>query len=289
MRRLNFLLVTLFLLAFASVSQAQTPAPAAGNAAKPMKKDEVFFSLGRQINSVNESPVSALVVELDGLIEVTDVTMDKDGRAIATIKERAPSNASSTQKSTRLKFAPPPTGSDKWTWVEFEENRKFYPVEKLFPYVQDELNKRKLMTDAKWAAFQAATTKQAEAAGKLLDTAKAVIRAEPPPQPAVANARKMLAEAAKENRTEDILTAYRALNEQTEPLNTLGDSFSELKANDAYLRLVDEFKNTVNITIATRRDYVMSVRAYNEALVRLPFVLAAFGLKFQKIEANIEE
>src|SRR5262245_43063155 len=72
--------------------------PAAG---KQMKKDEVYFSLARKLNSINDSPASALVAELDGVIEVTNVVMGTDGKATVTVKERAPSSAAYTNKSTR--------------------------------------------------------------------------------------------------------------------------------------------------------------------------------------------
>lgn len=266
---------------------AQTPpaAPAQG-AAKQMKKDELFFSIARRLNALNDSPVSAIVSELDGVIEITTITMRPDGKAEVLVKERTPSSAAYTNKSTRLVFAPPTEG-DKWTWETFEENRRFYPVEKLFPYAKEELGKRQQLTTAKWNALLAAINKQGEAANKALDTAKAVLKGDPPPLAAVVTARKNLAEATKENNLENTLTAYGELSQQTEAVTKLGDTYAELKANDAYLRLLEEFKNAVNVTNAARRDYVQSVEAYNEALLRLPFTLVAYGLQFTKIEAKL--
>ncbi len=283
-------LLSIFFLAVAALLAVQfnalAQAPAA--AGKPMKGEEVYFSIARRLSDLNESPVSAIVSELDGVIEVTGVTMRADGKAEATVKERAPSSAAYTNKSTRLIFAPPPTG-DKWTWEQFEENRRFYPVDKLFPYVKDELGKRKQATTAGWNQFTGAINKQGEAAAKALETAKALLKADPPPTAGVANARRALTEAMKENKTEEILNAYRDLNQQTEAITTLGDTYSDLKANDAYLRLIEEFKNSVNVTNAMRKQYAQTVAAYNEALLRLPFTLVAYGLQFTKIEANISE
>ncbi|MGH9840583.1 MAG: LemA family protein [Blastocatellia bacterium] len=279
------LLSSIFLVfVCAVIARAQTTAPAP---AKPMKKDEVYFSLARKLNSINDSPASAIVAELDGVIEVGDIVMGADGKATVTVKELTPSSAAYTNKSTRLIFAPPPTG-DKWTWEQFEENRKFYAVDKLFPYAKDELGKRRQMTAAKWGAFIAAINKQAEAAQKALETAKSVLKADPPPMAAFVATRKALAEASKENKTEETLNAYRELQQQTDAVTGLGDAYADLKANDAYLRLIEEFKNSVNVTNAARRDYVQSVAAYNESLVRLPFALVAYGLQFTKIEANIQ-
>ncbi|MBL8172144.1 MAG: LemA family protein [Acidobacteria bacterium] len=283
MRKWNlFSLLLLLLLAGTVAAQA----PAAAGAAKKISNDEVYLSLARRINAINESPVSAIVAELDGAFEITGITMRPDGKAEVAIKERAPSSASHTNKSTRLLYAPPASG-DKWTWVEFEENRRFYPVEKLFPYAKDELGKRQQLTTARWTAFLNAMGKQGETATKALDTAKAILKGDPAPLAAVTNARKALAEAIKENQTDSILSAYAELQQQTDPILALGDSYSDLKANDAYLRLLEEFKNSVNVTNAARKDYVQTVDAYNEILTRLPFCLVAYGLQFTKIEAKV--
>src|SRR5262245_24517578 len=263
----------------------------ADSGGKKMKKDELYFSVGRRLNALNESPVTAIVNELDTVIEITGLTMRPDGRAEVTVKERAPSSAAYTNKSIRLLFAPPAAGDKKeqWTWEQFEENRKFYPVDKLFPYAKDELGKRKQATVASWNAFVGAIGRQGERAIKPSETAMAILKAERPPMAGVRAARAALAEAMKENKPEDILNAYRDLNQQTEPITTLGDTYTDLKANDAYLRLIEEFKNSVNLTNASRKGYVQTVAAYNEAILRLPFGLVAYGLEFHKIEANISE
>jgi hypothetical protein len=62
-----------------------------------------------------------------------------------------------------------------------------------------------------------------------------------------------------------------------------------LKANDAYLRLTEEFKKTVEATSMARKNYLQAVSSYNEIILRLPFSLVAYGLEFHKIEASISE
>ena len=131
------------------------------------------------------------------------------------------------------------------------------------------------MTGARWAQFLAAVNKQAEAGGKALDTAKAIMKSDPPPAAAYLAARTALTEAAKENKLEETISSYKELNRQNESILTLGDNFPDLKTNDAYLRLIEEFKNAVNVTTAARKEYGQSVAAYNESLVRLPFSLVA--------------
>lgn len=263
---------------------AQTTSPT--TTGKQLKRDEVFFSIARLINSKNESPVSAITAEVDGAIEVTGIAYRPDGKAEVTVKERTPSSAAYTNRSGRLLFAPPETG-DKWTWVEFEEGRKFYPVERLFPFVQSELARRKQMTVASWNTFLASIAKQGESATKLIETARAVIKMDIPLAQPVLSARNALAQAVKENKQEETLSAYSELSAQTDPINSLGDTYSDLKANDAYLRLNEEFKSAVNATNAARKHYVQTVDTYNESLVRLPFAYLAYGLEFTKIEPKV--
>jgi LemA protein len=262
-----------------------------GAGGKQMKKDEIYLSIERRLNALNESPSSTVANELDSVIEVTNLTTRPDGKAEATIKERALSDTARAPKSIRLVFGPPAPDDkeEKWTWEQFEDNRRFYPVEKLIPYTKDELGKRRQATVMGWSAFIGAINKQIDAASRTLETAKAILKADPPPLAALKGVREALGEAAKENRTDDILNAYRELKQQTEAIGALSDTYTDLKANDAYLRLIDEFKKSVEATSAARKNYLQAVAGYNEAILRLPFSLVAYGLEFHKIEANISE
>jgi LemA protein len=256
--------------------------------AKQMKKDELYLSIARRLNAVNETPSSAIANELDTVIEVTSLTTLPDGKAEATVKER---KASDDGKSIRLIFAPPAAGDaeEKWTWEQFENNRRLYPVEKLFPYTKGELGKRKQATAVGWTAFINAVSKQSDFAIRSLETAKAVLKADPPPLAGVKGVRQAITDAMKEKKTDAIIDAYRELNQQTEPIITLGDTYTDLKANDAYLRLTEEFKKSVEATAVARKNYIDAVAAYNEAILRLPFSLVAYGLEFNKIEAILSE
>jgi LemA protein len=298
-RRMLTLFVTLFLLGVAVSAYAQartspqtatpqTPAPAVKQ--KPPSKDEVYFSIARRINTQNNTAASGVVAALDGVIEIKEITVGADGKATVMVQERAPSNATYTQKSSRLIFTP--AGEDKWNWEQFEDARRLYAVDRLFSYTQSDLGRKKQNIAAKWAAFTQAISKQNEAGIKALETAKAVLKAEPQQLSALIGIRTTLAEAAKTNDAENLanvyLNSFRDLTGQTDSLITLADSYEQLKANDAYLRLIEEFKNTVNATKGTRRDYVETVNVYNESLQRLPFALVAYGLEFQRLEPRIE-
>ena len=106
-----------------------------GPGGKEMKKDEIYPSVARRLNALNESPSSAIANELDTVIEVTSLTMRPDGKAEVAIKERAPSDAAQAGKVIRLVFAPPAAGDkeEKWTWEQFENNRRLYPVRQTIP------------------------------------------------------------------------------------------------------------------------------------------------------------
>lgn len=270
-----------------SVTALGWPVRSEANQNKQITKDEVYFAIARKINAVTESQVSALVAEIDGVIEITGIAPEPDGISMVTVKERAPSNASSTNKSIRLKFAPPVAGSD-WKWTEFENNKRFYEVEKLFPYAKGELDKRRQLATTKWAAYLASITKQSESAFKALDTAKAVIKSDPAPLQTLIPLRERLSQAMKDNDRDGIMTAYGELAQQEEPIVGLGETHTDLKTNDAYLRLLDEYKNSIKATGAAKKDYLTAVAAYNEQLVRLPFSLVAYGLQFTKMQANVE-
>jgi LemA protein len=266
-----------------SASQAAAPV----TPEKQIKRDEVFFAIERVVSSKNnDAGVSGITAELDGVIEITGITYRPDGKAEVTVKERTPSSAAFTNKSTQLVFTPPPSG-DKWTWIEFKDGARFYAADRLFPFAQTELNRRKQATTNGWNTFLGAVAKQGEAASKALDTAKAVLKTELPQIQSVLAARNALTEAMKENKHDEIIAAYNDLSGQAESVISLGDTYTDLKANDAYLRLIDEFKNSINVTNAARKNYVQMVDAYNELLVRLPFALVAYGLQFTRIEAMV--
>ncbi|MBO0723209.1 MAG: LemA family protein [Blastocatellia bacterium] len=279
-----FKLKMLSTIVFTAIVFMSAGNPGAQAQTKPMIKDEVYTSIARRLNAASESPVTAIVAEVDTVIEVTEVAMEKDGKATATVKERTENGDAG--KSMRLKFAPPASG-EQWTWVEFEDKGRFYAVEKLFPYVKDELGKRRQETDARWTALISSINKQGEAANKMLETAKSIIKSDPPPLEPLKNSRNALAQAIKDKEKDTIVSSCLEILQQSEAISSLGDSYSELKANDAYLRLFEEYKKTIEASQTARKDYVQSIVSYNDSLVHLPFSLAAYGFQFTKIEPNI--
>jgi hypothetical protein len=251
-----------------------------------LTRDDVYFIIARYLVAQSESPATSIVNAIDEVIEVGEITIsDKDGKATVIVKERTQSNSNSINKTIRLIFAPDGT---KWKWESFENDRRLYPIERLLPYVKDEVGRRKLAAEAKWAAVLEAMTKQADAAFKALETAKAIIKSDPPPLGPVTAARTALAEARKGTEVEAIVRAHKEVTQAVEPVATLADSIQDLKANDAYLRLQEEFLNSQKSLAAARKDYLDVVAAYNEILQRIPFALAAYGLGFSKIEPQIE-
>jgi hypothetical protein len=257
----------------------------AQTAPKPLTRDETYFSIARRIAEQSESPVSDVVGSLDEVMEVTQITPDKDGKTTVVVKEKAEASASHPQKSIRLVFAP---AGEKWRWESFENQSKLYPVEKLFPYAKDELTKRRLTVEQTFASLLMVMISEGETAFKAMEAAKAVIRNEPAPLAQINAARASLTKAIKDKEIPGILAAHQQLSQAVEPVATFADQYGDLKANDAYLRLMDEFHRARNTLPQARRNYIEAVNAHNEVLRRLPFGLVAYGVGFTRIEAQME-
>jgi LemA protein len=260
-------------------------APAAAPAA--FIKDDVYFAVARRINERTESPVSAIVAALSDVIQVDQVTPGADGKVTVLVKETTPSNARATNRTIRLTFLP--TGDkNKWKWDMFEDNRKLYEVEKLFPYTKDRLDQAKRSTDRLWGGLLDAMGKEGEAAARVVETAKAILKQEIPTQQALAQARTVFAEAAKGTELEVLRSTHKELETVIEPVLALAETFPDLKTNDAFLRLNDELKNAVNTVKVTRKGYLDSVEIYNDDIRRLPFALVAYGMEYTKLEPKIQ-
>lgn len=277
-------LMTLILVALAPLlSAAQTAQPAA----TAFVKDDVYFAVARKINERTESPVSAIVAQLTEVIEVGTVTPGADGKVTVLVKETTPSNARATNKTIRLTFAP--TGDkNKWKWDMFEDNRKLYEVERLFPYSKETLDKSRQLTDRLWGNLVDIMGREGEAALKVVETAKALLKQEIPAQQPLVQARSAFAEAAKGTELEVLRSSHQELETAIEPVLALGDNFPDLKTNDAFLRLNDELRNVLNAVKVTRKGYLDSVEIYNDNLRRLPFALVAYGMQYTKLEPKIQ-
>ncbi len=249
-------------------------------------KDEVYFSVARKINERTESPVSAIVAALGDVIEVVTVTPGPEGKVTAVVKEIAPSNARSTNKSIRVIFVP--SGEkDKWKWESFEDNRRLYEIEKLFPYAKERLDKARELTEQRWESLLQVIHKEGEAAAKVLETAKAILKSEPAALATVMKSRVAFAEAVKGPDPEGLGAAHRELEAAMEPILTLADDNPDLKANDAYLRLLEEMKAAQNVVKATRKAYFDSIDVFNDDIRRLPFALVAYGMEYTKLEPKL--
>ncbi len=253
---------------------------------KQPTKDEVYFSIARAVNKQSESPLSGIVNALDEAIEVGAITLTNDGKAMVTVAEKAPSTSSVQNKSAKLIFS---RVGDKWEWEQFEDNRRFYPVDKLYPYTKDQIEKKRQLTSARWAVFIENMPKPGDAALRALETAKAVIRSEPPPLAPLMAARNAFSAARVKNEDDAILAANRELVTAVEPVLTLADNYEVLKTSDAYLRLVDEVKAAQANLAASRKEYITTLGQYNDSIQRLPFALVAFGLGFTKLEPKIDD
>src|SRR5262252_1250407 len=109
-----------------------------------------------------------MMAALDGAIEVGAISLGGDGNAVATVTEKAPSTSSVQKKSAKLIFV---RAGDKWEWDQFEDNRRFYPVDKLFPYTKEQIEKQRQMASARWAVFLDNMAKPGDTAVRALETA----------------------------------------------------------------------------------------------------------------------
>jgi LemA protein len=253
----------------------------------PLTRDDTLSTLARRVTAQSESPVSAVIAALAEVIEVGTATIGTDGKATVLVKELTASNARATNKSIRLILAPA-AEKGKWNWVEFEENRRLYPVERLFPYAKTQLEKLKQETEVAWKRQLDSMTGEVDAAVKVLETAKAVLKADPPPLAPVIQARTMLTEARKGTEVEAILNAHRETSNAIEPVLTLGETFADLKTNDAYLRLLEELKSAQAVVKLSRESYLKKVEVYNDEIRRLPYALVAHGMEYTKIEPKLK-
>ncbi len=278
MYKITIAIFTLIVASFAALAQAP---------AKKITTDEVFHALATQVITQSESPLTNIKGALDEVMEVGESAINpKDGKTIVTIKEKAESNSLAQNKAIQLVFALQPDNS--WKWEQFKNDSKFYPVEKLFPYAKDELGRRRGAVDMVWKQFLQAMQVEGEAAFKLLDTVKAIIKKEPEALAGVNAAREAIKKAVESGDADAIKSALKDLNTAVEPMTKLMDDFPDLKGNDAFLRLNEGFENTKKNLVATKKNYFAGIEIFNDKIQRLPFALTAFGFGFVKLQPQLD-
>jgi len=272
----------------AGINQVAGQAAAQSAGGKAPTRDQVLSSIATRVTTQSQSPVSAVVTSLLELIEVGPATVGPDGKVTVIVKETTPSNQRATKKSIKLVFVPT-SDKEKWNWEQFEDNRRLYPVDRLFPYAKTQLDKLRAEVNSALAAHLDAMTKEGEAATKVLETAKAVIRSEPAPLGPVTQARAALVEARKGTEVEAIAMAHRELENAIVAVLQLGETYNDLKANDAYLRLFEELKAAQGLIATTRENYFKKVETFNDEIRRLPYALVAYGMEYTKIEPKLRQ
>ena len=270
----------LIILVASCTTFAQAPA-------KKLAKDDVLRAIAAQVLTQSESPATSIIGALDEVIEIGEITLSpKDGKWLAVVKEKAPSNSTSVNKEIPLMFATLPDGN--WKWEQFKNDAKFYPLERLFPYAKDYLTRSRDGVGMGWKKYLAAMTAQGEAAFKALDTAKALIKKDPEALAAVNTARASVKKAIESGDVDAIKAAHRELSQAIEPIAKLTDEFPDLKTNDVYVRLAEAVEAAKKNLKAARDEYVNGVNQYNDRIVRLPFTLVAYGFGFTKLEPQVE-
>lgn len=250
--------------------------------AKKPTKDEIYHAMATVIISQSDSPISTVKNVLGETLEVGDSTINpKDGKATVNVKDK-----NDGDKSIPMIFALQPDGL--WKWEQFKNDFKFYPVDRLFPYAKSELTAARKSVDNVYNQYLESENKYGEAAFKLLDTAKAIIKKEPEALAPLNISREALKKAQEAKESEPIKNAIRDLKTSIEPLAHLADENEALKTNDAFLRLSSELEGAKNRTSSARKDYFTSLENYHAKLNQFPFILVAYGLGFTKIEPLLE-
>lgn len=276
--KLNLGLALLLLASSATLAQAP---------AKKMTKDDVFRAIAAQVITQSESPVTSIIGALDEVIEVGEITVSpKDGKFSALVKEKTPAVTQSVNREIPLIFAL--QGDGTWKWEQFKNDSKFYPIERLFPYSKDFLTNSRNGVGVMYKKYLDSLTAEGEAAFKVLDTAKAIIKKDPEPLAAIKTARESLKKARESNDVDALKQAYKDMMQAVEPIAKLTDEFPDLKTNDAYLRLNEGLEAAKKQVKAAREEYLNGVNQYNDRILRLPFTLTAFGFGFTKMEPQIE-
>lgn len=250
--------------------------------AKKPTKDEVYHAMATVIISQSDSPISTVKNVLGETLDVGDSTINpKDGKATVNVKDK-----NDGDKSIPMIFALQPDGL--WKWEQFKNDFKFYPVERLFPYAKGELTASRKSVDTVYNQYLQAETNYGDAAFKLLDTAKAVLKKAPEAFAPLNIAREAYKKAQDSKEPDQVKNAIRDLKTSIEPLAHLADENEALKTNDAFLRLSSELEGAKNRTSSARKDYFTRIENYHAKLNQFPFILVAYGLGFTKIEPLLE-
>jgi LemA protein len=131
--------------------------------------------------------------------------------------------------------------------------------------------------EAAWAQVLNQYQRRADLIPNLVETVKAAAAHERETLEAVVNAR---AKATQTTLPADILTNPDAMKlfEQNQAqlssalarLMVVVEQYPNLKANENFLRLQDDLAGTENRVATARRDYILSVQAYNTELKTIP-------------------
>lgn len=280
-RNLLTCLSVIVFLAQAALSQAaQGP--------KKISKDEAFRAIAAQVITKSESPLTNVIGAIDEVIEIGEVSIDpKTNASVVTVKEKAESNKMATNKSTQLVFVRLPDGS--WKWDQFKNDTRFYPIDKLYPYAKDELTRRRDAIGLVWNRYIVGVKATSDAALKALDTAKAVLKKDLEITASVKNAQAAFLKSLGGNDYDLMKTTRDDLLKALEPMSKVADENQDLKANDAFLRLIEAYEASRKSIDNTLKDYFTGIEIYNDKIQRLPFSLVAFGFGFLKADPMVPQ
>ncbi|MCX5750597.1 MAG: LemA family protein [Candidatus Saganbacteria bacterium] len=135
-----------------------------------------------------------------------------------------------------------------------------------------------------WSEIQNQLQRRNDLIPNLIETVKGYAKHEKTIFIEVAEARTKLAGALSGNNMDDKISAAQGLNSSLGRLIAIAENYPQLKANETFVRLMDELSGTENRIAVARMRYNESVQTYNNKVKTVPtvFFVSMFGFDRSK-------
>jgi LemA protein len=135
-----------------------------------------------------------------------------------------------------------------------------------------------------WGEIQNQLQRRNDLVPNLIETVKGYAKHEKTIFTEVAEARTKLAGALSGSNVNDKIEAAQGLNSALGRLIAIAENYPQLKANETFVRLMDELSGTENRIAVARMRYNESVQSYNNKVKTVPtlFFVSMFGFDRSK-------
>ena len=127
----------------------------------------------------------------------------------------------------------------------------------------------------KWAQVETQLQRRADLIPNLANVVKSYAKHEQKVFTDIANARARIGGALQSNDPKEAAAASSEMSGALSRLLVIAENYPQLKANEQYIRLMDELSGTENRISVARMDYNESVKEYNAYIRRFPTNLTA--------------